>query len=113
MKITLPWPPRELSPNARLHHMALHRAKKAYREACYWTAYEQGARKMEAEKLSVTMEFHPPNKHARDLDNCIASMKSGIDGIVDLLGVDDSKWSLTPRLLDEIGGFVRLTVEPA
>ena len=33
LTLTLPWPPKELSPNARQHWTKLAKAKKAYREA--------------------------------------------------------------------------------
>ena len=106
--LTLPWPPKELSPNARVHFMALARYKKAYRKACAWQAVSQGARKIDAERLSVSLVFYPPNKHARDADNCLAAMKSGLDGLADVLGVDDSKWRITFEMADTIGGMVKV-----
>lgn len=108
--LTLPWPPKELSPNARQHWGALSRAKKAYRVACAWTAKEQGAKRIEAERLHLTITFVPPDRRAHDLDNCIARMKSGLDGLADVLGVDDKHWKLTPIKSDEVGGFVRVEV---
>lgn len=33
--VTLPWPPKELSPNARVHHKAKARVAKAYRETAW------------------------------------------------------------------------------
>lgn len=108
--LTLPWPPKELSPNARQHWGALSRAKKAYRAACAWTAKEQGAKRIEAERLHLTITFVPPDRRAHDLDNCIARMKSGLDGLADVLGVDDKHWQLTPIKSDEVGGFVRVEV---
>jgi crossover junction endodeoxyribonuclease RusA len=107
---TLPWPPAELSPNSRQHHMALARHKKAYREACAVTAKSQGAQKLTADTLHLTLTFHAPTKRAYDLDNALARMKSGLDGLADVLGVDDSRWSLTIRKADTVGGFVRVEV---
>ncbi len=95
LHLTLPWPPKELSPNARQHWSALSRAKKAYRAACAWTAKEQGAGPITAERLHLTITFVPPNRRAHDLDNCLARMKSGLDGLADVLGVDDKHWTLT------------------
>ncbi len=43
LTLTLPWPPKELSPNARQHWSKLAKTKKAYRDACAWTAKEQEA----------------------------------------------------------------------
>lgn len=112
MIFTLPWPPRDLSPNARVHHMALARAKKAYRHACAWQAVAQGAKKIEAPRLHLTLTFVPPNRRAHDLDNCLASIKAGLDGVADVLGVDDRNWSLTLHKSDAVGGFVLVEVQP-
>lgn len=111
--LTLPWPPADLSPNARQHWSKLARAKKAYRAACAWTAKEQGAKRIEAERLHLTITFVPPNRRAHDLDNCLARMKSGLDGLADVLGVDDKRWSLTISKSDEVGGLVRVEVRDA
>lgn len=92
MKITLPWPKRELSPNARVHYFAKARAVKAYRTGCGWEAKAQGLRRIEADSLQVIITFHPPDRRRRDRDNMITSLKAGCDGVADVLGVDDSKW---------------------
>lgn len=111
MNLVLPWPPKELSPNARRHHMALARSKKAYREACAWTARQQGATRIEAESLVVHLEFVPPDRMARDWDNMLAAFKAGADGLADVIGVDDRHWRISFNVADEIGGMVRVRVE--
>ncbi|WP_440111741.1 endonuclease [Acidovorax sp. BL-A-41-H1] len=113
LHFTLPWPPADLSPNARGHWSKLARAKKAYRAACAWTAKEQGAQRIEAARLHLTLVFVPPNRRAHDLDNCLARMKSGLDGLADVLGVDDKHWQLAPFKSDEVGGFVKVEVRSA
>ena len=110
LQLTLPWPPKELSPNVRQHWSALSRAKKAYRTACAITARQQGAGRSEAKKLHVSLVFVPPTRRAYDLDNLLARMKSGMDGLADVLGVDDRHWKLEIDRSDEIGGFVRVEV---
>lgn len=110
MLLTLPWPPSALSPNARTHWSALARAKKAYRAACAAQAQAQGARRIKADRLHLTLTFYPPNRRAHDLDNCLARLKSGLDGLADVLGVDDKHWSLTIAKADTVGGFVRVEV---
>jgi crossover junction endodeoxyribonuclease RusA len=45
--------------------------------------------------LSVHLEFCPPDKRARDLDNCIASNKAALDGLALATGVDDARWHLS------------------
>ena len=88
-------------------------AKKSYRAACAWTAKEQGARSIEADRLHLTLVFVPPNRRAHDLDNCLARMKSGLDGLADVLGVDDKHWTLTISKAEEVGGMVRVEVRHA
>lgn len=113
MKVILPWPPATLSPNARQHWSALARAKKAYRQACADQALVQGIRRIDPAKLHVSLVFVPPNRRAHDLDNLLARMKSGLDGLADVLGVDDKHWSLSISKVDEIGGMVRVEVSHA
>lgn len=115
LTLTLPWPLAALSPNTRHSHWSqLARAKARYRAACAMTASSQGARPIKATELAVSLVFVPPDRRARDLDNLIASMKSGLDGLADVLCIDDSRWTLTARKAcgDEIGGFVRVEVSP-
>ncbi len=113
MKLVLPWPPKELSPNARPHRMELARVKKRYRKACSNTALVQGAGPIEAASLSMRLVFVPPDRRARDVDNCVASLKAGLDGLADVLMVDDKHWHWShPPVIaaDEVGGFVRVEV---
>lgn len=97
---SIPWPHRDLSPNARIHWAKLASRKKAYRTGCGWDAAQAfnaaGKPKMAGVTLKIT--FHPPCKRRRDLDNCLASIKAGLDGIADVIGVDDSKWSLALKM---------------
>lgn len=91
-RVTLPWPKRELSPNARVHHFVKARAVKAYRTGCAWEAKAAGLHRIDADSLAVSITFHPPDARRRDRDNLIAAFKSGADGIADVLGVDDALW---------------------
>lgn len=110
LKITLPWPPKELSPNARVHWAKLAKVKKAYRAACTYQAMYQGARGIKADKLHLSLVFYPPTRRAFDLDNALARMKSGLDGLADVLGVDDSRWSLSIARAETVGGMVMVEV---
>lgn len=113
LRIILPWPPSALSPNVRSHWRSHAKAKKSYRQACAWQALAQGvtAGCMPAGRVRVSMTFMPPDKRRRDLDNLIAAMKSGLDGLADALGVDDHRFALAFELVtDAIGGFVRVEV---
>ena len=61
--------------------------------------------------MHLKITFVPPNRRASDLDNMLASLKSGLDGLCDVLGVDDSKWSIEiSKADDRIGGFVEIEV---
>lgn len=111
MNLVLPWPTKALSPNARVHHMALHKAKQTYKHACATVAMQQGAHKLTAKALHLHIVFFPPDRRARDLDNMLASIKSGLDALSTVLGVDDSTWMLTISKSAEIGGMVRVKVE--
>lgn len=108
--VTLPWPPTALSPNSRGHWAQLARAKKAYRADCAWQAKAQGVTRIEAERLHVHLTFHKPTKRAMDLDNMLARMKSGLDGLADVLGVDDSRWTISVEFAPTVGNFVNVEV---
>lgn len=114
LTVTLPWPPTALSPNTRHAHWSqLAKAKKRYRAACHLEALAGHCRRMAPDtRLHLHLTFVPPDKRRRDLDNLIASMKAGLDGVADALGVDDSRWTLTCSI-DEgrIGGMVRVAIE--
>ena len=111
MILTMPWPQRVLSPNARAHWAQIAKAKKALRAEWAWQAKAQGASEVASKSLTVHLEFHKPSRRAMDMDNMLASCKAGLDGLADVLGVDDSKWSLVLSVAETIGGFVRVTVK--
>jgi crossover junction endodeoxyribonuclease RusA len=95
--IVLPWPHKDLSPNSRKHRMAVAPLRKAARACAAWEC--KGA-KMNFAHLAETglhlrITFNPPDRRRRDLDNMLASIKSHLDGVADVIGVDDSKWGLT------------------
>lgn len=101
--VELPWPPKELSPNARHHWASAARFKKAYRTRCRAIGEASGLVLVPkgALKVSVHLAFFPPDRRARDWDNLVASMKSGLDGLADAMGVDDSKWRLSFDVSDK------------
>lgn len=114
MQVTFPWPLKELSPNARLHWSKVAKAKKAYRKVCWALALEAGvAGKFDqAQRLSVHMVFYPPDRRERDEDNLVASMKSGLDGLADALGINDRKFKPTQDVAEQIGGYVIVEIKP-
>jgi crossover junction endodeoxyribonuclease RusA len=100
MKVLLPWPPRELSPNARTHWRAHRRISKGYKEMAWALAKAAGA----SPGRLVAITFNPPDRRARDLDNLLANMKAGLDGIASAIGVDDSKWQISIRKGEVVKG---------
>jgi crossover junction endodeoxyribonuclease RusA len=94
IELTLPWPAKELSPNARVHWTRVAKAKKAYLTACYNLALEerQFVWRLPDGPLKLELEFSKPSRRKMDQDNLIARMKSGIDGVCKALRIDDSRF---------------------
>jgi len=115
IKITLPFPNSKLNPNQYKRSWAgKARLAKAYRSDCFWLARsEVPANDVHCDgKLPVKITFHPPDKRRRDRDNMIAAFKSGQDGIVDAIGVDDADWEPTYNVGDVIkGGAVAVEID--
>lgn len=111
--ISLPWPPRELSPNARIHHMAKAKAAKAYREQAYWLTKAAGLVIPAEGGISLRFDFHPPDGRRRDLDNMLSSAKAAIDGIADALEVNDQRFGYSlSREAPVKGGRIVVSVTP-
>lgn len=112
IKLSLPWPPKGLSPNDRRHRMSVAAIKRKYRADCAWSTIASGIRSIRAAGLHVRITFHPPDARARDLDNMLASIKAGLDGVADVIGIDDSRWTLVLALgAPERRGRVELVLE--
>lgn len=93
--LTLPWPSdKALSPNARVHWSVKARAKKAMRHSWALLAKSQGLKAAATENLELHLVFMQKDRRQRDLDNLLASCKAGLDGLADVLAVDDSKWAI-------------------
>lgn len=93
--LRLPWPPKDLSPNARPHWAVKQRVTREYRWECFAAAREhfwpQRDRPMGA--VTAKVVFVVPTRHRRDLDNAMASIKTAFDALVSVghLVDDDSK----------------------
>lgn len=107
-EIVLPWPPRELSPNGRVHWAKKAKAARAYRQACYLLAKQARLVAPATERIPLLVTFLPPDRRRRDDDNCIGAFKAGRDGLADALGVDDRRFQCTYTVVDQIGGMVRV-----
>ena len=114
--IDLPWPPKELSPNARVHRMEKARVARQYRQDCAWTTVEAAGGihrcpRLTGSDLELIAEFRMPDKRWRDADNLLAMIKSGIDGVCDATGINDKAFRrvTVDRVMDG-AGVVRLTI---
>jgi crossover junction endodeoxyribonuclease RusA len=67
----------------------------------------------QGEPLRVTLRIYSPDKRRRDWDNIVASIKSGLDGIADALGADDSRFRLAIDVLPEVvkGGRIDVVID--
>jgi len=113
--VTLPLPPRVLSPNARPHWAAKARAVRQYREtACLCALVERPGRPMQAAR--VTCRFFFRDRRRRDRDNLLASLKPAFDGIADAgVVTNDSGMIHMPveQCVDRVRPRVEIVVEAA
>lgn len=94
----LPFPEKALWPNGRAHWGAKARAVAKHRTRAYLAVLAGGAPKAEpGSRVSITVTVHPKTRHPIDRDNCVAALKSYIDGFADALGVDDRNFE-TPEI---------------
>lgn len=99
VEFVLSYPPAELDPNARYNRYAKAAAVKRYRYGCAMQALTQ-LRSLDvipltplATPVRAEITFVVKNLQ-RDADNCLASFKAGIDGLVDakILRSDSSRY---------------------
>lgn len=113
LNLTLPWPPRELSPNFRGHWTVIAAAKRKYRTACWALTLEAAAGAFISRgdsKLQVHLVFHAPDRRHYDLDGLLSRMKSGLDGVADALKVNDKRFRPSLDISDDVGGMVKAKI---
>lgn len=109
--MNIPWPPSILSPNNRSHWAKKHKHKSKYKSDCYYLA-KQNTPTLD-NNISLAITFHPPDNRKRDMDNMLASIKAGLDGIAQAWGVDDSRFRLTLQIGEVVkNGTIRIETEP-
>lgn len=121
----LPFPPRQLSPNARIHWGRKSSVAKKYRYDCCLrakVAIQENRWRTDAlqklvqetgETIHLFLDIYPPDRRGRDDDNIIAAFKAGRDGLADAMGIDDKHFRIHPLVhRDEPvkGGKIRVTV---
>lgn len=119
LRIELPWPPTELSPNARVHWRPKAEATKVTRSGACWLTKEALAEQggvitpLPSQRVPMRWTFHPPRAGRFDRDNAIARCKALQDGIADALGIDDSHFVPTYQIGEpRKGGAVVVEVWP-
>lgn len=111
--ILLPWPPKELSLNGRLHWSVKAKAAKSAREAAGWATKVSGVKVDGDENIDLHITFYPPDRRKRDMDGMLSSLKASLDGIADGLNVDDCRFRLHLEIEDPVkGGQVSVLVKP-
>jgi crossover junction endodeoxyribonuclease RusA len=90
------------------------KAKKKHRADCFWSAKAAGMPELPPEgNIPLKVIFHPPLNRAWDLDNLVATMKAGFDGLADAWGVNDSRFRFSSLTIGEKikPGSVKITVD--
>jgi len=98
MIIKLPWPPKELSQNARIHWAKRAKAVKAYRQECFLITKSLWFKIDWEGPIHLFIDFFPPDRRRYDDDGISGRFKTGRDGIADALGVDDNRFRQHPHL---------------
>lgn len=111
IRLSLPWPPHELSPNKRLHWSKLAAAKRRYRDACYLATLAAKCRCPAGDRFELLLQFVPPDRRHYDRDNLVARLKSGLDGIAKALGINDRQFARVTAEIIEAAKPSRLTAE--
>lgn len=115
-RVVVPYPPGELSPNARTRWGSI-KKKKSYRRDCAFEAWSAGLHKLRhlvraiEGDVPVRIDFFPPPSALRmDHDNMIAAFKAGQDGIADTLAIDDRRFAPAYRFHQEPRSCVVFTL---
>lgn len=102
LKIKLDWPDASLMPNRKngRHWAGTQPAKVRARQEGYFAAKQAmaGIPFAAQERIPLRVTFVSPDNRGRDLDNLLASLKHGLDGIAKALGVNDA--SFRPITID-------------
>lgn len=113
VELVLPWPARELHPNARVHWSTRAKFAKRARAQAFILARQAGwSRELPEGRLHLWIDFYAPDKRVRDDDGLLSSIKPHRDGIADAMGINDSRFVSHPYVKDEVrkGGEVRIRI---
>ncbi len=106
MRIVIPGlPPRDASPNARVHYMKLANVKRNMKDVMIASVLEMPSMDRldePLEKAHLTITFRASDKRRRDIDNLLSASKAYVDGLVAAgVIVDDSSDNLSYSLYYE------------
>ena len=91
--LTLPFPHKDLNPNAIKHWTHKAKLKKQQMSDVRWCFLAEVCGPLDTSgNIPVSFVFHPPDKRGRDIDNLLASMKAAIDQIAISLKVNDKQF---------------------
>lgn len=116
IRVTLPLPPRELSPNARTHWARKAVTVRSYRFCAKVLAACSAPVAPGWDTATAAVTFFLPDRRRRDKDNLMASLKPAWDGIADAGVVTDDAGltQLPPRLeVDRENPRVEITLTQA
>ena len=106
MRITIPGlPPRDASPNARVHFHRLSNVKRTMKDVMIASVLEMPSQDRPDEpwdKAHLTITFRSSDKRRRDIDNLLSASKAYVDGLVAAgVIIDDSSDNLSYSLYYE------------
>lgn len=91
MLITLPLPPKELSPNARPHHMAKAKKKREYRQLAAVLATNELDSSCPWKSATVRIRWYHKTMRFPDKDNALGWLKCAWDGLEDAGVVENDR----------------------
>jgi crossover junction endodeoxyribonuclease RusA len=103
--VELPWMPSALRPNAASPGNWRKKSSAAakYRADCL-TLSKASKPAIEHGAYEMVIDFYPPDRRRRDLDNMLASFKQGIDAVCEAIGIDDYGLSFRLRRCEPVKG---------
>ncbi|MDC9651496.1 RusA family crossover junction endodeoxyribonuclease [Xanthomonas perforans] len=101
--LTLPWPSKDLSPNARVHWSRKAKATKCARQLAVLAAFQAGWKGLQLPegRLHLWLDFYPPTRQMPDDDNMLGRCKAYRDGLAHVLGIDDQRFISHPLVRAE------------
>ncbi len=113
-EIILPWPSKDLSPNARVHWSKKSGAVAVARADARMVTMAAAWHRLTLPdgRLHLWVTFHPPTRRMPDDDNMLTRFKPYRDGIADALGIDDKRFVSHPYVSDKTvkHGAVRVLI---